>query len=80
MDLFVAQAKMGRGVALVLHDLALAARYCDRLLLLHHGKVVGEGAPHEILSETQLQRVYGVEAVRGEHNGEVFVLPWKRTQ
>lgn len=80
MDLFVAQAQAGRGVALVLHDLALASRYCDRVLLLDQGRVVGEGTPGEILSESNLQRVYGVEAVHGEHDGEVFVLPWKRMQ
>ena len=80
MDLFVAQARADKGVALVLHDLALAARYCDRVLLMHHGQVVGDGPPDEILSEAHLQSVYRVEAVRGAHAGESFVLPWKRTQ
>ena len=78
MDLFVAQARANRGVALVLHDLALATRYCDRVLLMHQGRVVGDGAPAEILSETNLQSVYRVEAVRGAHGDEAFVLPWNR--
>jgi len=80
MDLFVAQARSGRGVALVLHDLALAARYCDRLLLMDQGRVVGDGAPGEILDEAYLRSVYRIEAARGEHGGQSFVLPWKRVR
>ena len=37
----------GVGVLVVVHDLTLAATYCDRLLLLDAGRVVAEGAPRE---------------------------------
>ena len=44
-----------------LHDLALAARYCDRLCLLHGGRVQAAGTPAEVLTEANLQAVFGVE-------------------
>jgi len=51
----------GRAGAVVLHDLGLAARYCDRLALLHRGKVVACGAPDDVLKADHLRAVYGVE-------------------
>ncbi|MFA7296456.1 MAG: ABC transporter ATP-binding protein [Dehalococcoidia bacterium] len=49
----------GVGVLVVVHDLTLAATYCDRLLLLDAGRVVAEGAPHEVVTAEHVQRVYG---------------------
>ncbi|MEQ8660919.1 MAG: ABC transporter ATP-binding protein, partial [Gammaproteobacteria bacterium] len=47
MGLLGAHAAAGGAVVVVLHDLAIAARYCDRLLLLDGGRVVVAGRPHE---------------------------------
>jgi len=49
------------GCLVVLHDLSLAARYCDRLYLMHEGCVVAEGLPLQVLSRENLKEVYGVE-------------------
>ncbi|MBK1784852.1 ABC transporter ATP-binding protein [Prauserella cavernicola] len=46
-----------------LHDLNLAAMYCDRLVVLQSGKVVAAGRPEEVLTEELIERVYGVRAV-----------------
>lgn len=54
-------AREDRGCLVVLHDLSLAARYCDRLYLMHEGSVVAEGAPMQVLSRENLKEVYGVE-------------------
>ncbi|WP_081756855.1 ABC transporter ATP-binding protein [Gorillibacterium massiliense] len=43
----------------VLHDLNLAAQYCDRILVLHEGKVVHIGTPEETMREELIERVYG---------------------
>jgi iron complex transport system ATP-binding protein len=77
MDLLRAATRQGRGVIVVLHDLALAARFCDRLVLLAHGGVLAEGAPRAVLTDQHVARAYGVEVVRGEHDGVAFVLPWR---
>ncbi len=60
MQLFREEAARGRGVLVVLHDLAMAARYCDRVIVLQEGRVVAEGSPRSVLTETLLQRVYRV--------------------
>ena len=46
-------------VIAVLHDLNLAALYCDRLLLLHNGRVIKEGPPEGILQAGLIEQVYG---------------------
>ena len=43
----------------VMHDLTLAAAYCDRLALLHRGRLVAIGTPLEVLTEATLREVYG---------------------
>ncbi|MFF7851495.1 ABC transporter ATP-binding protein [Streptomyces sp. NPDC007910] len=53
----------GRTVLVALHDLSLAARYCDRLLLLHHGRQVASGTPAEVLTADRLAEVFEVDAV-----------------
>ncbi|MBU2873748.1 heme ABC transporter ATP-binding protein [Marinobacter salexigens] len=52
----------GFAVLAVAHDLNLAARFADRLLLLHHGQCYISGKPFEVLSETVLAAVYGLSA------------------
>ena len=68
-----AQAAAGVGVLVVLHDLNLAARSCDRLVVLAGGRKVAEGAPAEVLSEGLLREVYGA-AVRLLHDDGVPVV------
>ena len=49
------------------HDLNLAAAFCDRLYVLDHGRVVASGTPTEVLTETLLAEVYGVQALVDRH-------------
>jgi iron complex transport system ATP-binding protein len=49
-------------VVVAIHDLTLAARYCDRLLLLRDGQVFACGAPHSVLTPENLQAVFGIDA------------------
>ncbi|MBI2858652.1 MAG: ABC transporter ATP-binding protein [Chloroflexi bacterium] len=46
-----------------MHDLSLAARYCDRLLMIGNGRVAAEGTPEGVLTPANLKQVFGVEAV-----------------
>lgn len=76
MEHLRALARDGKGVAVVLHDLTLAARYCDRLVLLDEGRVVADGPPSTVLSPDRLASVYRVRALHGFEGGEPFVVPW----
>ena len=57
-----AQARGGQAVLVVLHDLALAARFCDEIILLQQGKLVIQAPTREALSPQILSNVYGVKA------------------
>jgi iron complex transport system ATP-binding protein len=61
METLAAEAASGRAVLVVLHDLELAARYCQRVIVMDAGRVVADGAPGEALSGPLLQRVFGVQ-------------------
>lgn len=66
LDLVAGLATGGAGVLLVVHDLTLAAAYCDRVVLLARGEVVAEGPPSEVVTAAHVRQVYG---------GGVTVLP-----
>ncbi|WP_417826121.1 ABC transporter ATP-binding protein [Thalassospira povalilytica] len=51
----------GGVVVAALHDLDLAARYCDQIVLLHGGKIIASGDPQHVLTPANLARVYRVE-------------------
>lgn len=61
MQLLRTYAQGACGVILAIHDLALAARYCDRLCLLDHGRVHAFGTPREVLTPANLQAVFRVD-------------------
>jgi iron complex transport system ATP-binding protein len=67
-------AAAGTAVVVVLHDLTLAARSCDRLLLLDEGRLVLQGAPLEVLGSAQAAQSYGVRLALGELGGGVAVV------
>ena len=68
-----------RGLVTILtsHDLNLAARYCDRLLMLNQGQVYALGTPEEVLTPANIRRVYRVEAevTRHRSTGALQVFP-----
>ncbi len=71
------RARAGAAVAVVLHDLGLAAAYGDRVLLLSEGRVVADGRPSEVLRPELLSSVYRQEIEVWPHpgTGEPLVLP-----
>lgn len=49
-------------VVIAIHDLAMAARYCHRLMVLHQGRVHADGPPEQVLTPALLKEVFGVAA------------------
>jgi len=78
MDILRARADAGQTVVVVLHEITLAARFCDRLVLLDRGRVVAAGAPADVLTDQNLHATYRVSALRGTHGASHYVLPWQR--
>jgi iron complex transport system ATP-binding protein len=60
LDLLREEAGAGRAVLASLHDLALAARACDRVIVLDRGRIVAEGPPLEALTPAVLSEAFGV--------------------
>lgn len=61
LDLFREEATRGGAVVLTLHDLGLAARACDRLVVLGSGRIIADGAPTDALTPAVLREVFGLE-------------------
>ena len=77
MALFKRIAAAGTGVVVVLHDLSLAGRFCDQLVLLDQGRILADGPPSAVLDDANLARAFGIAVARGDHDGKQFVLPWQ---
>ncbi|TBU95777.1 heme ABC transporter ATP-binding protein [Stutzerimonas kirkiae] len=60
-------SRSGGAVLVILHDLNLAARYCDRLLLLASGGVHVAGTPEEVLRPAPLKAVFGLDVLVQRH-------------
>ena len=71
LRLLRALSREGHAIVLVMHDINLAARFCDRLAVLCGGALRAEGAPEDVLTPALLQEVYGVA-------GTVSHLPYPR--
>jgi iron complex transport system ATP-binding protein len=70
-------AASGTGVLVVVHDLTLAAAFCDRLVLLHRGQVAAEGAPREVITSALVAGTYGphVAVIEDPQTGAPVVVP-----
>jgi iron complex transport system ATP-binding protein len=65
LELMHLLADTHRTVLVALHDLALAARFCDRLLLMHGGTLAAAGTPAEVLTADRLREVFEIDAEVG---------------
>ena len=63
MELLARAAHDGGAVLAIVHDLALAARFADRIVIMDRGRLVADGAPREVLTPERIAAVFGVEAV-----------------
>ena len=76
MELLRDEARRGTAVVVTLHDLALAARYCDTLIVLKEGRVASTGVPDEALSDAALANVFGVRPLRAGDGKRL--LAWEK--
>jgi ABC-type cobalamin/Fe3+-siderophores transport system ATPase subunit len=59
--------EQGLGVVAAVHDLQLAALYCDRVALLHSGRIISQGPPEDVLTESLLLQAFGQRVVLSAH-------------
>lgn len=76
MGLLRRAADAGSLVIVVTHDLGLAARYADKVLVLRQGQLAAVGTPDEALSPATLEYVFRISAFRADHDGKAVIVPW----
>ncbi len=77
MESFRQFTKMGGAAIIALHDLSIAARYCDQLALLQRGKLMIKGTPEEVITKEHLACVFGIKATVGrDANNCLTVAPY----
>lgn len=69
--------ELGVTVVAALHDLNLAARFCDRICLMDKGRIAAMGPPEKVLTQDRIADVYGVQMLVQRHptTGDVYLLP-----
>lgn len=75
MEVLRKRADHGDAVVVVMHDLSLATRSCDRLAVLHRGRVAADGTPGTILDDPLLREVFSITVERGQMDGRPFLMP-----
>jgi len=63
-------------VIVVTHDLGLAARFADQVLVLCAGRLGAQGTPADALSEAVIREVFRVSAYRAQHEHGMVIVPW----
>ncbi|WP_395628808.1 ABC transporter ATP-binding protein [Sphingorhabdus sp.] len=79
LDLLRQQARSGKGVIAVLHDLHHAVRFADHVVLLHHGSIFAQGAVDDVITAPNLATVYGIDALlsKGEDGTTQLLIKGK---
>jgi iron complex transport system ATP-binding protein len=76
LDTLRRHARQGGAVVAVLHDIGLAARRADRIIVLHQGRLVADGPPREVLTRDLLAETFGVDVQIVTLVDGPVVIPW----
>ena len=68
----------GAGAMIAMHDLNLASRFSDRIIMLHNGRIFSEGPPWQVMTPENIRAVYGVEAMVRQENGYPLIQPLRQ--
>ena len=61
-------------VIMISHDLNIAARYSDNIILMHEGRIFAAGSPKDVLTEENIRTVYGVESKIIDDEGRPYIV------
>ena len=69
--------ELGISAVMIVHDLNIAARYSDKIIMMHQGEIAAAGTPEEVLTEENISSVYGVEICIEAIKDKPYVVPLK---
>lgn len=69
--------KNGMAAILAMHDLNLASRFSDTMVMLNAGKIFCTGEPHDVMTVENIRSVYGVETTVNQNDGNPYILPMR---
>lgn len=69
--------KRGTTIVLVIHDINLASRYSDRILLLNNGNILGIGQPSEVVNRSNIEKAYNLKVAieRNRITDSIYIIP-----
>ena len=67
----------GTTIILVIHDINMAARYSDEILLLNHGEIQGKGTPEEVITMENIERAYNLKVAieKNKYTNSTYLTP-----
>jgi iron complex transport system ATP-binding protein len=65
----------GISAIMAIHDLNLASRYADTIVMMNSGKILAAGNPVSVLTRDNIKQVYDVEAEVNNNNGRPYIVP-----
>lgn len=69
--------QLNLGVIIVIHDINMAARFCDHIIALHSGKKIASGTVNDVFNSEQLQKIYGIDMHISNHpTGHQIAVPY----
>lgn len=77
MELLRNESRRGVAVVVTLHELSLASRFCDRLVVLSDRRVLAAGPPEMALTDDNLARAFGIRPFRNGDDIRLPVIPWQ---
>lgn len=77
LDGTIGVGRKGATIIMALHDINMAARFCDRIVALREGRLIADGQLEEIMTPDVLERIYGVrmDVIRQPDSGRPVALP-----
>lgn len=79
MELIKKHCSDGGSAMVVMHDLNLAAKFCDRLILLNQGSLMSNGKPYDVLQSEALKQAYGIDTKVIINDSELIILTKSRS-
>lgn len=77
MNLLKTQCERGTSALVAIHNLNVAAAFCDRLILIDQGELVAQGLPEDVINQQRMRAIYGDSVLVSRHplTGSVTALP-----